>query len=54
MYLANTAVNFVLDAAREGITPYFERGVNTRLVPNDGSSQWRDRYARAMKGPFFE
>jgi len=54
MYLANTAVNFVLDAARDGITPYFERGVDTRLVPDDGSSTWRQRYERALKAPFLE
>jgi galactonate dehydratase len=52
MYLANTEVNFVLNAAREGITPYFERGVDTRLVPNDGSTAWRERYERARKAPF--
>jgi L-alanine-DL-glutamate epimerase-like enolase superfamily enzyme len=54
MYLANTAVNFVLTAAQDGVTPYFEHGVDTRLVPDDGSTKWRDRYERARKAPFFE
>ncbi len=54
MYLANTAVNFVLTAAQNGTTPYFERGVDTRLVPDDGTQQWRDRYARARQAPFIE
>lgn len=53
MYIAsNDRVNFMLDAAREGQMPYFERGVDTRLVPDDGSPQWQDLYQRARQGPY--
>ena len=52
MYLANTgAVNFMLTLAQRGKMPYFERGVNTRLVPNDGSKRWREVYERARRAP---
>lgn len=52
MYFGNTGeVNFVLNPARDGNVPYFERGVDTRLVPNDGSKEWKDLYQRANKGP---
>ena len=54
MYIANNGqVNFMLTAGQEGTIPYFERGVDTRLVPNDGSSQWEELYAAARKGPYF-
>ena len=53
MYFGNTGgVNFVLNPARQGKVPFFERGVKTRLVPNDGSSKWRDLYERASKAPY--
>ena len=52
MYFANTGkVNFVLTPAREAKMPYFERGVTTRLVPDDGSPRWRELYAKARSGP---
>lgn len=54
MYIANNGhVNFMLTAGQEGKVPYFERGVDTRLVPNDGSSNWKQLYAAARKGPHF-
>ncbi len=54
MYLANTGqVNFLLNFARAGKTPYFEPGVTTRLLPNDGSSAWRALYAQARTEPYF-
>lgn len=54
MYIANNGqVNFMLTAGQNGTIPYFERGVDTRLVPNDGSTQWKDLYAAARKGPHF-
>jgi galactonate dehydratase len=52
MYIAsNGSVNFMLDQSREGNTPYFERGVTTRLVPNDGSPRWQELYNQARKEP---
>lgn len=52
MDFANTGrVNFVLDPARAAKVPYFERGVSTRLVPNDGSEEWKQRYQKARQGP---
>ena len=47
-------VNFMLNRAIAGELPYFERGVSTRLVPDDGSARWRDLYQRAGKQPVFE
>lgn len=53
MYIANTgAVNFMLTLAQRGKMPYFERGVTTRLVPDDGTEHWREVYRRARKEPF--
>ena len=53
MYTAsNGTVNFMLHAAMEGKYPYFEAGADTRLVPDDGSSRWKELYKRARKeGP---
>ena len=51
MYIANNGeVNFMLTASQEGKTPFFEKGVKTRLVPNDGSKNWRKLYQEARKG----
>jgi len=53
MYVANTGrVNFMLNPAMAGTMPYFERGVATRLVPNDGSARWRNLYDKAREGPY--
>ncbi len=53
MYTANNGhVNFMLDAAKEGKYPYFAAGADTRLVPDDGTSRWRELYRRAREqGP---
>lgn len=41
-----------LDAmAKSGELPYFERGVQTRLLPDDGSDAWTDLHARAAREP---
>jgi L-alanine-DL-glutamate epimerase-like enolase superfamily enzyme len=54
MYVANNGtVNFMLNAARAGDIPYFERGVTTRLVADDGTPRWRELYQEAAKGPYF-
>lgn len=48
MYLGSHGVlNFILKQANLGNIPYFERGVTTRLVPNDGSSKWKELYDKA-------
>jgi galactonate dehydratase len=52
MYIANNGkVNFMLNIGRQGQMPYFERGVDTTLLPNDGSTRWKELYASARKGP---
>jgi galactonate dehydratase len=35
----------------DGNMPYFERGVTTRLVPDDGSEMWRELHAAATHEP---
>ena len=53
LYHANTgAVNFVLNPARQGQVPFFERGVDTRMIPNDGSDEWLKLFRQARKGPY--
>ncbi len=52
MYVANTGeVDFMLKLARKGRIPFFERGVETQLVPDDGTERWEKLYRRARKGP---
>ena len=52
MYIANNGkVNFMLTAGQRGQIPYFERGVFTKLKPNDGSPEWGELYTRARKEP---
>lgn len=52
MYLSNNGkVNFMLNLARAGKMPYFEKGVDTVLVPDDGSREWKELYTKARKGP---
>lgn len=52
MYIANNGkVNFMLTAGMQGKIPYFERGVTSALLPNDGSDRWRELYERARKAP---
>lgn len=54
MYIANSGrVNFLLTQAMGGKIPFYERGVTTRLVPDDGTSAWRERYEKARNGPVF-
>lgn len=40
-------LNFILKQANLGNIPYFEHGVTTRFVPNDGSAQWKELYDKA-------
>lgn len=54
MYIANSGeVNFMLNQAMRGNMPYFQKGVETRLVPDDGSDRWQELYRKARKGPIF-
>ncbi|MFO0950084.1 MAG: mandelate racemase/muconate lactonizing enzyme family protein [Isosphaeraceae bacterium] len=55
MFIASDGqVNFVLRQGMSGAVPYFQAGANTRLVPNDGSPLWRERYDRARQKSFIE
>jgi galactonate dehydratase len=52
MYTANTgSVNFMLKPGMVGKIPYYERGVQTRLLPNDGSARWKKLYQASRQGP---
>ena len=52
MYTPNNGqVNFMLTPARKGTVPYFEKGVTTRLLPNDGSEKWKAMYEQGQQGP---
>jgi galactonate dehydratase len=54
-YVANTGqVDYLLRLARRGRVPYYERGVTTNLVPDDGSSRWRALYDQARTGPVLQ
>lgn len=46
-------VNYMLNQGIRGNIPFYERGVTTRLLPNDGSSRWSDLYNRAKDEPVF-
>jgi L-alanine-DL-glutamate epimerase-like enolase superfamily enzyme len=52
MYIASSGqVNFMLSLAARGRMPFYERGVTTRLFPNDGSSRWRELHEKAKAEP---
>ena len=53
MYTANNGkVNFMLTAGNEEKYGYFEKGADSKLVPNDGTAKWKELYTRARsKGP---
>lgn len=44
-------VNFVLNAFRKPGFPYFERGVDSRLLEDDGTPEWRALYDASRDGP---
>ena len=55
LYLAsNGKVNFMLTLGQQGKIPYFERGVFTKLVPDDGTARWKSLHAQAKKGPVWQ
>ena len=54
MYTANSGrVNFMLTPAQKpNQVPFFEKGVDTRLLPDDGSAMWKEMYAKSRRdGP---
>ena len=53
MYVgSNGTVNYMLRKFMlPSNLPYFEPGATTRLMPNDGSKDWRDLYTRARVKP---
>lgn len=53
MYLANNGeVNFMVrKGGKEGILPFYERGVDTVLVPDDGSDRWKRLYQTSRAKP---
>ncbi len=54
MYIANNGqVNFMLRPGQKGELPYYEPGVDTRLLENDGSEEWKRLYKEARKTPYF-
>ena len=53
MYSANNGqVNFMLRPGMQGKLPYYEAGVDSRLLEDDGSAEWKKLYAEARKGPY--
>ncbi|HIF34646.1 MAG TPA: dgoA protein [Planctomycetaceae bacterium] len=54
-YIANDGeVNFVLTAGQKGKYPFYKKGAETRLVPEDGSKWWKEMYRRARNGLVLE
>jgi len=54
LYIAEGEVNFMIHYAMDEGMPYFERGVETRLVPDDGSEAWQNLHDRAAEEPVVE
>jgi len=43
------------DVGKGGNIPFYEEGVTTRLIPDNGTEQWQTRYERALEDePYFE
>lgn len=54
MYVANDGgVNFMLRPAMAGNMPFYKKGADTKLLPDDGSPRWRRLYEAARKGPIY-
>lgn len=52
LYVAPDEVNALLNYAQEpGTMPYFERGVETRLIEDDERDEWQQFYEQARDGP---
>ena len=53
MYIANNGlVNFMLRPGMQGKLPFYEAGVDSRLIEDDGSQEWKRLYSQARKGPY--
>jgi L-alanine-DL-glutamate epimerase-like enolase superfamily enzyme len=48
---SNGRVNFMLTVGQRGNMPFYKEGADTRLVPDDGSTEWRELYQAARKKP---
>ena len=49
MYTASAgAVNFMLNAANRDRIPYYKKGADSRVFPNDGSDRWRELYEKSV------
>ena len=42
------AVNFLLNAANKELFPYYGKGADSRLFPNDGSARWQKLYTKSI------
>lgn len=51
MYFCGENDQLLRYAQEEGNMPYFERGVETRLIPDDGSDRWETIHQRAREEP---
>lgn len=51
MYFSEGKLNFMIEYAMEEAIPYYESGVETRLVRDDGSERWRTLYEETADGP---
>jgi galactonate dehydratase len=55
MYIANTGeVNFMLTHGQRGKIPFYISGADTRLLPDDGSPQWKELYNKSRREPTFK
>ena len=54
VYVAAQQVNFMIDAAMDEYFPYFAPGVETRLLPDDGTDDWRTMCETATDEPVVE
>jgi len=53
MYIANNGqVNFMLRPGQKGKLPYYEPGVDTRLLEDNGTEEWKRLYKEARKAPY--
>lgn len=49
MYTASgDRVNFLLEAANRDLFPYYAKGADSRLLPDDGSARWRMLYQASV------
>ena len=52
MYFGAGRTNFMVAlSGQPGNMPFYERGVDARLLPNDGSAEWRELYEKSREKP---